>query len=345
MRHRAQAGDSPTAPGAPGQTGHVRVPLRLLAALSLALATAAPAAAPASAASPAAEKRVVRGSDGYLFLAQDWSVPCQHRGSYADTAGRMAAFVAAVRRSGRDARVVIGPVKSTLRTGNVPREVPQKACGQRERDAVWSAVHDRLGSDLLDLRRPLAGIGSRWQTYYRQDTHWTPTSGTVYARSVASSFDPLVGRRLQTEPATYTRRGDLAQVLGIPGKETVKGLRTVNPGVTVTELERGDPDMGMGSRHFTATPPVDAPGAVVPGTTLFIGDSFDGTVAAQLAPAFADVTFLWPDGETDAQALADRIGDFDRVVVMRVEQFTWQWRPYDADVLRALSGLSQRRGL
>lgn len=324
----------------PWHDGAVRRRSPLLAVLLLLLTVVG--ASTGSAASPEAERRVVRGSDGYLFLAQDWSVPCQYRGAHHDTAARMKGFVDTLRRSGRDARIVVGPVKSTLRTGNVPREVPHKACGQRERDAVWTALRDRLGPDLLDLRKALAGAGARWQTYYRQDTHWTPTSGTVYARAVATAFDPLVGRRLRTEPATYTRRGDLAEVLGMPGKETVQGLRTVNPGVQVTELERGDQGMGMGSRHFVATPPSDAPGAVVPGRTLFVGDSFDGTVATQLAPAFADVTFLWPDASTDAQALADRIGEFDRVVVMRVEQFTSRWRPYDADVLAALADLPPR---
>ncbi|MCW2777158.1 MAG: hypothetical protein JWN17_883 [Frankiales bacterium] len=323
----------------------MRVPLRLLAALALSLSCAAPALGTASAASPAAEKRVVRGTDGYLFIAQDWSVPCQYRGQSAATADRMAGFVAAVRRSGREARIVLGPDKATLRVGNLPKQVPLKACGQTEKDAVWSAVHQRLGSALVDLRKPLAGAGARWQTYYRQDTHWTPTSGTVYARSVAASFDPVVGRRLRTEPATYTRRGDLANVLGIPGEETVQGLQTVNPGVQVEERAREDQGIGMGSRHFTATPPPDDLGAVVPGKTLFIGDSFDGTVSTQVAPAFADSTFLWPDGETDATALAQRIGDFDRVVVMRVERFSSQWRPYDADVVKALAGLPKRRAL
>ncbi|MCW2607044.1 MAG: hypothetical protein JWO60_1737, partial [Frankiales bacterium] len=128
-----------------------------------------------------------------------------------------------------------------------------------------------------------------------------------------------------------------------PGTERVPGYRAVNPGVQVSELGRGDAGLGMGSRHFMATPTVDT-GRVVPGRTLFIGDSMDGTVAPEIAPGFRDSTFLWPDGETDAQALVDRIADFDRVVVMRVERFSAQWRPYDPDVLDALRTLP-RRGL
>ncbi len=294
------------------------------------------------AASPEAERRVVRGTDNYLFIAQDWSVPCQYRGQASATAGRMGSFADAVRRSGREVRMVLGPDKATIRTGNVPRTVPQKDCGAAEKAAVWTAVQDRLGPTFVDLRRPLAAAGARWQTYWRQDTHWTPTGGTVYARQLVASFDRPLARSLQTQPATWTRRGDLANVLGIPGTERVEGLRLVNPGVEVAELERGDEGLGMGSRHFMATPTV-ATGRVLPGRTLFIGDSMDGTVVAQLAPAFRDTTFLWPDGQTSATALRDRIADFDRVVVMRVERFSAVWRPYDADVLRALSALPRRR--
>ena len=82
-------------------------PLRLLPAAALLLA-AVGSLAPAAAAPPAAERRVVRGSDGYLFIAQDWSVPCQHAGEAAATASRMAGLVAAVQRSGRDTTVVSG---------------------------------------------------------------------------------------------------------------------------------------------------------------------------------------------------------------------------------------------
>ncbi len=314
----------------------MRPPLRLALVLGLLVSLAGAALA----ASPAAEKRVVRGTDGYLFIAQDWSVPCQYHGAARDTAERMARFVSEVRRSGRDVRVALGPDKATIRTGNVPGTVPQKACGAAERAAVWKAVTGRLGSDFVDLRKPLAAAGSRWQTYYRQDTHWTPTGGSVYAKAVAASFSPAVARRLTTQDVTWTRRGDLAGVLGIPGTEKVPGYRTVNPGVQVTELAHGDAGLGMGSRHFLATPTVDT--AVVPGRTLFLGDSMDGTVAPVIAPAFRDSTFLWPDAATDAQALVDRIADFDRVVVMRIERFSAVWRPYDADVLAELRSLPPR---
>lgn len=308
----------------------------LVAVLGLALLVGA---VPASAAGD--PSRVVRGSDGWLFIAQDWSVPCQYRGQAAATAARAKGFVDAVQASGRDATFLLGPDKGTARRGNVPATAPERACGETEKAAVWRELQARLGPDLLDLRRPLAAAGARWQTYWRQDTHWTPTAGTVYAREVAARLDLVLARRLRLEPAEFTRRGDLADVLGIPGSERVTGVRLVNPGVRVTELPRGDRGIGQGARQFTATPTVET-ARVVPGRTLFLGDSFDGTVVTQLAPLFEHSTFLWPDGRTTPQQLLDRIALADRVVVERVERFSATWRPYDADVVRALRALPRR---
>ncbi len=309
---------------------------RLLLALTLLVGAASGALAAGD------PSRVVKGSDGYLFIAQDWSVPCQYRGQSARTAARIGAFVDAVQASGRDTTVTLGPDKATVRSGNAPRTAPERDCGQAEKDAVWKALSARVGPDLLDLRRPLAAAGARYQTYWRQDTHWTPTGGTVYAREVAARLDVVLARQLRLAPAEFTRRGDLANVLGIPGTERVSGVTLVNPGVQVTEGPRGHQGVGQGSRHFTATPTADT-ARVVPGRTLFLGDSFDGTVAPQLARLFEDVTFLWPDDKTSAQDLVDAVAAADRVFVERVERFSSQWRPYDDDVVRALRARLPRR--
>ena len=334
-------GPPPLLSPAPVHTGAVRRSSRSVltrAAVALALVGSA---ASALAASPAAEKRVVRGSDGYLFIAQDWSVPCQHAGEARATVDRMAGFVAAVQKSGRDATVLLAPDKATLRTGNLPKDVPLRSCGEREKAEVRRQMTDRLGADTLDLRHDLANAGARHQVYWRQDTHWTPTGGVVLARRLLMQLDPVLEQRVTTRPSTYTRRGDLADVLGIPGRESAQGLQLVNPGVTATELERGDQGVGQGSRHTVAVPDSGGTGRVVPGKTLFLGDSTAATAIGQLAPLFEDATYLWPDQDVTPQQLLEKVEAADRVVVLRVERFSAEWRPYDADVVRRAVGGAQ----
>ena len=195
--------------------------LRLLTAAALLLA-AVGSLAPAAAAPPAAERRVVRGSDGYLFIAQDWSVPCQHAGeaaAYGVPDGRLwsppSSAAAATPRSW------VGPDKATLRTGNVPRTVPAKQCGLAEKAAVWRAAHDRLGPDLLDLRGPLADAGASvagllapGHALDRHRRHRLRPAARGPAR-------PRARPPAAPEPVEVRRAaGDLAQAWGIPGTET-----------------------------------------------------------------------------------------------------------------------------
>ncbi len=77
---------------------------RLLAA---ALCAALVSAGAAAAVTPAQARRVVVGSSGWLFIAQDWTVACQDTGTARWTAGQMARLRAALLATGRDAVVTI----------------------------------------------------------------------------------------------------------------------------------------------------------------------------------------------------------------------------------------------
>ncbi len=297
-------------------------------------------AGPAAAAPTAADrKRVVVGTDSYLFIAQDWTVPCQDAGQAAASAGRTGQLTSAIRRSGREVALVVAPDKSTVRSGNVvASRVPGKACADRQKAALWSA----LAKDpaLVDLRRPLSSAGSKHQTYWRKDTHWTPTSSGVYAQQLAKRFDPLLPPRLTTQAATYTRTGDLAQVLQQPARETVQGLRLVSPGVTVRELARRDIGVGIDVRTTRAT--AGPLGRVVPGRTVFVGDSMDDVSVEQLAPLFAEAVFVWLLPGRPVAPVVRELADADRVVVETVERFGSRFRMQQPDAVRAVQGLPQR---
>ena len=159
------------------------------------------AAGPATAAPSAADRqRVVVGSDGYLFIAQDWTVPCQDRGTAAAAADRLAQVADAVRDSGRDVVVTIAPDKSTVRTGQRRREPRPRWCareGLRRRAEVRPVGGCRAGPR---LPRPApAAVGSRGRGR-RTTGARTPTGRRRRRASTAASspqrLDPLLPPRL-----------------------------------------------------------------------------------------------------------------------------------------------------
>ncbi len=312
---------------------------RTVVAALVAALVATVAGAAAAAPSAADRRRVVVGSDGYLFIAQDWTVPCEDAGTAAAVAGRLGQLATSLHDSGREVALVLAPDKSTVRSGNVvASRVPGRACADRQKAALWSAAAQL--PDLVDLRRPLSAAGSRWQTYWRKDTHWTPTSSGVYAQQLAKRFDPLLPALLQQQPATFSRTGDLATVLQQPARETVQGQRLVNPGASVRELARRDVGLVNPVRSTVATP--TAFGRVVPGRTVFVGDSMDDVSVEQLAPVFEQAVFVWvTPGEPLGPVLAE-LRSADRVVLETVERFGARSRMTQPDAVRAVRSLPPR---
>lgn len=314
------------------------------AALLVAVAAAllAPQATPTLSAAAPRPARVVEGSDGYLFIAQDWTVACQDTGQARRVATAARDLAAALEAGGREAVVVVGPDKSTVVARAVPRVVPDRTCGAASRAALWRELARTAGPAFLDLRPALAATDRRVRTYWRKDTHWTPTGGAVYARALAERLDPALAARLTTQTTTHRRAGDLARVLGRPQAEAVHGFRLVNPGVQVEELAPVDIGMGQPARRTRATPV--GPGArVLPGRTVLVGDSFDAVALEQLAPLFEETLSFWPGGrDSSLPTVFRQLQGADRVVVETVERFGQRFRMFDAAAVRAARALPPR---
>ncbi|MCW2778946.1 MAG: hypothetical protein JWN17_2671, partial [Frankiales bacterium] len=283
---------------------------------------------------PSGNPRVVQGGARYLFIAQDWTVPCQDTGQAVRVARNARALAAALEQGGRPAVVTIGPDKSTVVARQVPATVPEQRCAEASRAAVWRELTRSAGPSFLDLRPALTTADRSVQTYWRKDTHWTPSAGAVYARALAQRFDPALAARLTTRSGTATRHGDLARVLSRDDAETVRTRELVNPDVRVEELPRQDIGMGQGARRTRAVP--GPTGRVVPGLTVLVGDSFDDTAVEQLAPLFEQALFFWPGLQNSSlPTIMKQVARADRVVVETVERFDQRYRMFDDAAVQA----------
>ncbi len=288
--------------------------------------------------SAAAKKRVVVGGDGYLFSAQDWTVPCQDAPTSTDTARLLVQLGDALADSGRQAVVTVGPDKSTVMTAQVPAAVPVKECHASEHAAYWRTATS--SPQFLDLRRPLQQAARTQQVYYRKDTHWAHDGDAVYTRALAQRFDPLLALALRTRPSVGTVKGDLASVLGLPAHETVSGQSVVNPRVTVQELPERRIGLIVPVKTFRATPAVG--GRVLPGRTVFVGDSFTAVALGQLSQLSAETVFVWTDNSAPLQPMLDEIARGDRVVVEVVERLSTRYRMFRQDVVDGARALPVR---
>ncbi|MCW2778958.1 MAG: hypothetical protein JWN17_2683 [Frankiales bacterium] len=319
----------------------MRTSRRALALALLGTVLGGTVASAATTPSAAARKRVVVGADGYLFSSQDWTVPCQDADTAPQASQALVDLGDALAAGGREPVVLLGPDKSSVMTADLPpaAALPDAACHAAVDAAFWKKA--KSSPYFLDLRDPLKRASAKGQVYYRKDTHFAHGGDTVYTRNLLNRLDPLLGLT-QTTQTTYGEvHGDLANVLGLPSYERVYGGSNVNPGVTVTELPERKVGLIVPVKSFTAKA---GPGArLLPGRTVFVGDSFTAVALSQLAQLSQETVFVWTDNTAPLQPMLDEIAQGDRVVIEVVERFSTRYRMFRPDVVQGVRDLPARR--
>lgn len=317
--------------------GTVRQKAVVLAALAALLAGATAAAGAPSA---SAQKRVVVGSQGWLFSSQDWTVPCQDAGAATDDAARgIVAVGRALTASGRPVVTTIGPDKSSVMTSRLPAgPLPVEACHREQDRALWRGA--AASPSFLDLRPVLRRASGSGQVYFKKDTHWAHAGDAVYAREVARRFDPTLPLALGTTSSVAQVRGDLASVLEQPPHERVASSTTVRGRVAVTELAARDVGLTHAVRTWRARP--EPGGRVLPGRTVVVGDSYSAVAVGQLAQLSEETVLVWVDSRAPLAPLLRELEAADRVVLESVERFATRFRMWRPDVVAGVERLPRR---
>ena len=82
---------------------------------------------------------------------------------------------------------------------------------------------------------------------------------------------------------------------------------------------------------------------MLPGRTVFVGDSFTAVALCQLAQLSQETVFVWTDSTAPLQPMLDEIAQGDRVVVEVVERFATRYRMFRPDVVEGVRALPPRR--
>lgn len=230
--------------------------------------------------------QVTMGADGWLYFTEDLKRDCSVTSPADVIVAQMGRFVDAVDATGRKAVAYIGPDKSSM----VPQHLP---------DAVRDTCTRQLSSEIRGrLAGPVPdGVIDAFTTldrddveslYWRRDSHWNPQGAVLVSAAVVDAVQPGLWDEAAVHVGADTSHvTDLTQLMGLPEEESSPSVEVRRPGVTTTELPTSDPTV---TRHFVST---TTGGALVPGKTVILHDSFGNIQVDQLAPYFEDVTFVW----------------------------------------------------
>jgi len=266
------------------------------------------------------DPEVVHGTGDWLFLRSEMEPECDFTAAQLlDQVDRVAAGLKA---TGRAFRYVVAPDKHSIYTERVVADpnVPPP-CSAAERPALITGMRARPSST-VDVWTPTLRAHADDPTaplYYVQDAHWTPTGVVPGIKALVQSLAPGVWRDADvTVAGTQRHTGDISRLIGLPRDELTPNV-VMRPGVKV---DRRLLDTGVHVQHARDIPWFTARGTsrVVPGRTLFVYDSFYGTMISRIAPFFEESVWVHEGDLFNHPELAATLPRFDTVVFQRVER-------------------------
>jgi len=282
------------------------------------------------------DRQAVPGKDGWLFYGQEFVNACRPQAPMSTVLGGLRRFSDIIRRSGRRLVIVIPPDKDWMEPGQLPGDLPEKACAARAHAARLAALRAARIPGWIDLearlRRRQDQLGR--PIYLPRDTHWTQEGSLVYARTVVDALAPGLWSTARVVPdgrATYVP--DTAKQIGDTSKAHEPAFRVERPGVSPPLVGRV---MVLPPYWFFTRSAVRGAGdRVIPGPALVYGDSYDLRALPKLQPFFARLTHMpeliapYLAGQL-AEGRARAIPQFRRariVVLEQAERIFWGVRP------------------
>lgn len=283
-----------------------------------------------------ASSQVVVGRGDWLFFVGELGPSC------ATTAAGLLAQVDAVAAraadAGLDLRFVVAPDKHAIFPERRRSDDPlPPACTDAQRAAMRAGMAARPRST-VDLWAPILEAKARGVDglYFSQDSHWTPTGALPAIQALVDSLAPGVWDATEISiDGTSTYPMELARLMGIPRDGIVPryvirpamkaATATVPTGVNLTHA----PEI----TEYT----VRGGGALVPGTTLVVYDSFFNISRPRIVPWFARTVWVHGSDLRDHPGLVADLPPIDTVVVERVER-----EAYDLDLVRLLTPVIDR---
>ena len=266
----------------------------------------------------AASSRVIKGEDGFLFLADAIDNACAPLVPPKDTAAHLADLAGIIEASGRDVVTMVAPDKSSVHP-ELMADFAKKGCFDDYTESLWQSLEDAGIAGFVNLREMLrdASAESREPLYLRKDSHWDSAGSVVAVRAAIDRFQPGLWSDDEVRYrglGEYT--GDLTGLQGKPQVDEAPMYEVVRPDVVNQSVEVLDDIEGGFNRRFINTAPA---GRLIEGRTLMFVDSFGMVSLPQYVSFFEDLTVIRLI-DFDAERFAGLIENAGRVWFMSVER-------------------------
>lgn len=236
--------------------------------------------------------RVIRGLDGFLFLADAIDNACSPHLTPSQTANNLEALARVIDRSGRDVLTMIAPDKSSVLPELLPSDLAKRGCFDDYTAALWADMEAAGIPGYLDLRAELVATSSstREPLYLRKDSHWDSAGAIVGVKAAIERLKPGLWDDSEVKYnglGEYT--GDLTGLLGNPQVDQAPLYSVSRQDVVPVSTEVIDDIEGGFNRRFVNSAPS---GRLVPGKTLLFLDSFGLVALPNIVPFFEDLTVV-----------------------------------------------------
>jgi hypothetical protein len=283
--------------------------------------------------------RVGVGTDGWLYLADEFVHPCENTVAHRDMAALANLIARIVAASGRTPIVLLAPGKDAIHPEHLGDLAGDAACAAERRRELRAAFVRAGIPGWIDMWGILRRRALVEETYYPLDSHWTTLGGLLVTKQVVNKLEPGLWTWQEVTTRQETAGGTQAHWIGSTATLPVIVYR-VDRGGEVTQL---DTEGRHGPNRYEAT----APGGVAAVDVFMVHDSFGNPVEMMLPQYTTASTFAnWSVFATRADRydrLAETVAAHDVFVMESSERGSYRrfgttFVPLAPALIRALAG-------
>lgn len=271
---------------------------------------------------------VVRGKNGYYFVAARFFQPCVEEKARLDgleQALTVEATVKHMNRLGYDTYFMAPPFKASIYPEYLPSYGEDLvACNLVAQTELRNHLNQAIGDNFIDVLPPMLALKETASEplFMPLQTHWDSYLGLKQAEEIVNRLQPgLWDDGLVIDGEEIDRVAEVPALAGMQMTERVNDYHVSRTGVDVDfEWKKDIKQSATGYRVAKATP--DRPGRVIPGKTIIVHDSFMLESAQALSNYFEELWLIRFQDARQVAPLAAQLEDADRIIFEAVEDRT-----------------------